>query len=372
MKKLFILMLFILSSSLFAQEWKIEEGKYEDYVYYVIKETPSGYESLINSTVFAWQTQSQYRNLYTASCEKSVLEFLNQENFEIQKLENQDCAFFPVSFMEQVFPDQLNMNIEITKDDLKYIWKELSSRYAGFSEMKKSGLNKKEFMEIKNSNELKSLLDKYVEDCHFNINIRGFSYSQNTAYDEGSKRSLDPENTYFEKESPNAYYVRFTSCSKNNNDYFDKLPDVSQKAMDKDFIILDARTNNGGSDMPQFSLRKKLQNQDYKGTVIVLQDNWSFSSGEVWHVYGVKGLKYKCLLVGTHSGGMQNYGNCETYENKKLFISMYFGYSNFRKNLPANYLGDGKGYEPDIWATTENMKSVLEELGVDLTGITFQ
>lgn len=40
-------------------------------------------------------------------------------------------------------------------------------------------------------------------------------------------------------------------------------------------------------------------------------------------------------------------------------------------NLPKNYLGEGLGYEPDIWATTETMKATLEGLGLDLKGIQF-
>ena len=76
--------------------------------------------------------------------------------------------------------------------------------------------------------------------------------------------------------------------------------------------------------------------------------------------------------MGTHSGGLQNYGNCKTYENKDLRISLYFGKTDFTKDLPENYLGDGKGYVPDIWATTETMKSVLQEMGVDTGDIIFQ
>ena len=69
---------------------------------------------------------------------------------------------------------------------------------------------------------------------------------------------------------------------------------------------------------------------------------------------------------------MQNYGNCRTITDKKNRLSIYLGKTSFRNSIPENYLGEGKGYEPDIWATTETMASVLENLGVDLTGITFQ
>ena len=372
MKKIFALVFILLSSSLFAQEWKIEEGNYEDYVYYVIKETPAEYENLINSMVCAKQSRMSYRNLYNSFCKDEILEYLKNDEFEIGNNNNADAAFLPVSFLKKYFPEVLETNIAISKDDLDFIWEKLSTKYAGFSDMKKKGFNKKQFYKIKNSIELKKLLDKYVEDCHFQLRVREFLYDQETAYDEGSKKSKDPSDIYFEKETSNAYYVRFTNCTADNTAYFQNMPAVSFFGKDKDFIILDARSNSGGSETPQFNLRKSLDSIKYKGTVIVLQDNWSFSSGEVWHTFGVDGLRFKRMLVGTHSGGMQNYGNCEVYNNENLNIAMYFGSTNFRKYLTENYLGDGKGYEPDVWATTETMASVLTSLGVDVTGIEFK
>ena len=41
-------------------------------------------------------------------------------------------------------------------------------------------------------------------------------------------------------------------------------------------------------------------------------------------------------------------------------------------SLPSNYLGDGKGYEPQVWATTQTMKEVLEGMGIDTQGIEFK
>ena len=274
--------------------------------------------------------------------------------------------------MEKYFPEVFNVNIPVTKDDLDFIWEILSTKYAGFSYMKKKGLTEKKFYKIKNTKDLKKLLDKCVEDCHFQLRIREFSYEQKTAYDEGTRKSLDPSDLYFEKETSNAYYVRFTNCTESNTAFFLNMPAVSFYAQNKDFIILDARSNSGGSQTPLLSLSKSLNNLMYKGTVIVLQDNWSYSSGEVWSIFGLDGYSYKRLLVGTHSGGMQNYGNCELFYNEKLSIAIHLGYSDFRKSLPSNYLGEGKGYEPDIWATTKTMASVLTGLGVDVTGIEFK
>lgn len=103
--------------------------------------------------------------------------------------------------------------------------------------------------------------------------------------------------------------------------------------------------------------------------IFVTQDNWSYSAGEVW----IMASQFKDLLdltlIGTHSGGAQIYGNCVSYEENGIFF--YLPSTSFVKYLPKNYLGEGKGYEPDIWANKENMKSKLESLGLDLSGIEF-
>ncbi len=373
-RKSLLAIVLMLSTIVFANDWDVQEFPYEQYVYYIVTDTPETYKNLIGTMVFAWQGRSSYRNAYESSCKDGIIEFLKKEDFNIgiNPDTKKDSAFLSEGFMEKYFPELVNVNIPVTQADLDFIWEKLSSKYAGFSDMKKKGFNKKQFYKINNTKDLKTLLDKYIEDCHFQLNVREFSYNQNTAYDEGSKRSKDPANIYFEKETSNSYYVRFTGCGVENDLYNKNLQKVALKAVKKDFIILDSRSNHGGSDFPQILLRRDLNNLKYKGTVIVLQDNWSFSSGESWHIFGVDGLRFKCLLVGTHSGGMQNYGNCQLYNDEKLNVGIYFGYSNFRKDLPSNYLGDGKGYEPDIWATTETMKATLEGLGVDLTGIDFQ
>lgn len=364
----------MLGSIVFANDWDVVEKPYEQYFCYVITDAPEKHKNLTGTMVFAWISRSSYRNLYESSCKEGIIEFLKNEDFEIDiDPDHQiNSAFLSERFIEKYFPELVNVNIPVTEADLDFIWDKLSSKYGGFSDMKKKGFNKKKFYKINNTKDLKKLLDKCIEDCHFQLNIRGFSYNQNTTYDKGSKKSKDLPNTYFEKETSNAYYVRFTSCVPENDLYNKNLQKVALKAEKKDFIILDSRSNHGGSDFPQELLRNDLNTLKYKGTVIVLQDNWSFSSGESWSIFGVDGLRFKCLLVGTHSGGMQNYGNCQSYYNEELNVAMYFGSTNFRKYLSANYLGDGKGYEPDIWATTETMKATLEGLGVDLTGIDFQ
>lgn len=45
--------------------------------------------------------------------------------------------------------------------------------------------------------------------------------------------------------------------------------------------------------------------------------------------------------------------------------------TSFATWLPDNYLGEGKGYEPDIWTNKDNMKGILGNLGLDLSEIVF-
>ena len=106
---------------------------------------------------------------------------------------------------------------------------------------------------------------------------------------------------------------------------------------------------------------------------MALQDNWCYSAGEIWRLFAWQDeFPWESILVGTHSGGCQIYGNCETYKNEDLQILLYFGVDAFWRNLPSNYLGEGKGFEPQIWATTQTMKDVLEDLGIDTEGIEFR
>ena len=358
-----LLIAMLLGSFVFASSWQINEKKHsETYYWYFIEDAPEEYQQVKGTSIYATQNNHSYRNLFSIPLKDEILNYLEEGKFEVRIEDNQDSIF--------LFPEILNINIDLSQEELKSLWKIFSKKYAGFSDMKKKGFTKKELLSIKTSDELKALLDKYIEDCHFTLDIREMSYSQNTAHDEGTSKSLDPNPVYFERETSNAYYVRFTNCSSKK--YHENFENIYLKAMDKDFIILDARSNNGGSNFPQSKLRNSLAKKNYKGTVYVLQDNWSYSSGEVWEVFGDKTLPYTCKLVGTHSGGMQNYGNCRNIRDSKNHVSVYCGRSNFRKILPSNYLGEGKGYEPDIWATTQTMKSVLEGLGVDLTGIDFQ
>ena len=265
-----------------------------------------------------------------------------------------------------------NQKYKLSKAELTYIWETLSDNYAGFDKMEEQGFTEKKFFKIKTYADLTKLFDQYISDCHFYFKINDLEYRQPFAHDEGTKESVDPAGqTYFEKETSNAYYVRFNSCT--SDDYKNNLPQVYENALKKEYLILDARSNHGGSDAPQLMLMGRLEAWKYSGTIVILQDNWSFSGGELWRIFAWQDEHpWNSILVGTHSGGCQAYGNCETFRNEELNIILYFGVDSFLESLPSNYLGDGEGYEPQVWATTQTMKDVLEGLGIDTTGIEFR
>lgn len=372
MKKMFLAFAALLECCfLFCSEWSIEEQTYNfpiddsssEYYFYYVVSTPEKYSNVKNGTsIYAWQSENMYRNLFTQPNKDKILEYLDTDNFDVYNIDGYDCIFLPFSFLKET--------ISISEQQLQYVWDEFEKNYIAFSDMKKKGFSKKKFFAVKTYGDLVDLFNQYIDDAHFNFTISDITYKLQTAYDEGSIPSIDEDNTYYETATSNAYYVRFTNCT--SDAYLENMPTVGERALNKEYLILDARTNYGGNNYPVFETVNYLTDKKYKGTIYVLQDNWSFSSGELWSVIGHKSVKLNKKLAGTHSGGMQKYGNIRYYENEELGISMRFGSKSFVKTLPKNYLGEGKGFEPEIWATTQNMKSILESFGIDLTGIEFQ
>lgn len=358
---------FLSCSKPVAQNWEIEEKTDEQngvsYFQYEIVTAPEEYAEYIHSNVYyCADIQTDQTNLYFfCSKKESINNLLNTGRFDIRQFENGKIVFidFPV-----------NMKTKISKEQLEYMWQMFEEHYVGFSEMQQKGLTKKKFLKIKNYSGFQNFMEEYVEDCHMSIYLPGICFHKPTCHDEDCVRSIDPAETFFETETSNAYYVRFCNCT--SQEYSSRFPRVSYNAIDKDFIILDARSNSGGSNSPQYGLQTNLSQLGFKGTVVVLQDNYSYSAGEAWVVFGQPGSPYKCVLVGTHSGGMQRFGNIMPYQNLESGILMTLCYTDFNSNLPDNYLGEGKGYEPDIWATTPEMKTVLEEMGIDTGDIVFQ
>lgn len=251
--------------------------------------------------------------------------------------------------------------------DKAYIYSILKNHYGGFGDIRKKGFNKREYFAAKSYDELSVILNKYICDGHLKIvKNHQFIYKINQVFDADTYKSKDEPETFVAKETSNTFYIRCNSC-ESSWDGYRSLPEYAIKAYDKEFIVLDFRSNPGGGKVPQFGFFNKLSNNGYNGTIFILQDNWSYSSGEVWSVTdNYKKLNFK--LVGTHSGGAQGSGNCRVY--KKNGVYMYVPLSKFAPE--PYYLGEGIGYEPEIWATTQTMKGVLENLGPDLSDIIFE
>jgi len=175
-KKILSIIILFAFVSLFAEEWKITEKEYnQTYHFYVIEEAPENYAFTKGTTVFATYNNHSYRNLFSVSLKDKMLEFLAQEKFEIKNEDGFDCIF--------LLPDFLDIKFDITQDELGAIYKILKNKYTAFSDMKKKGFSKEEFFQIHNSEELKNYLDKYIEDCHFNLRLREMNYGQDLARD---------------------------------------------------------------------------------------------------------------------------------------------------------------------------------------------
>ena len=365
MKKSFLFCFLLLSALLIScskknHNWVIEENRHDAYYYYTIKQAPDSFKEFTGTNIYYRQSRSNATYTWLVSHKEEIEKYLLKNDLQIVTSKFGDKYLF--------LPDGFFV-IQINQDELSYIWDILSSSYAGFAEMQEKGFSKKKLMAVKDSRDFHKLFTKYIDDCHFTIRIRDYCFDKPTARDEGTFASKDPAGTYFEKETQNAYYLRFNDCV--SEEYMTVFPSSVLNACKKDFIILDARSNRGGNISPLENFGNYLNNAYYQGTVICLQDNWSFSSGELWHKFGTKDVKFKTKLVGTHSGGVQRFGTGEHY-NEKLDVFIYAGQFPMDGVLPDNWLGEGKGYEPQIWATTENMKETLEKLGVVLDDIEFK
>lgn len=348
----------------YAPNWdtKNEKGVYY-YYYYTVTKAPEKYENFIGTTIF-YPINNNVGNMWRKSCKKSILLALDYEEFHTFQIDNRECICTELDLNSEEFKFVREANFIKTRKAIYHI---LSHSYVGYKDMKARGFSKAVWNTAKSYDEMKEILDKYVNDNHLNFHSQSFYYRRAQKFDEGAKPSADPEKTCRIKETSNTFYIRYNTCDAEWYEY-QKMPLYAYSAEKKDFIVLDFRSNNGGFDGPQFAFFQNLEKEKYKGTIYILQDNWSYSSGESWYSIGkFKDLNFK--LVGTHSGGMQYYGNCRTVT--KDGVVGWVPSTSFVSAIPANYLGEGIGYEPEIWATTENMKSVLEDCGLDLEDIIF-
>ena len=237
MKKQFLIFLsvfmLLISSCSKENEWKLKESINQQYYIYEIIDAPETFKAYIGTKVYKHYGQQYESYGFSDSCEDRIIEYLNKENFE--KLTTRDGKkniLLPVTFDKVVF----------NNEQLNYIWDILSQNYAAFPEMTKKGFSKRKLLKVKNETDFYRLFDNYVNDCHFAIRVgKNFFYDQPTARDEGTFRSQDPLNIYFEKETSNAYYIRFNDCKSYG--YWNDLPYAGSAASKKDFIILDARSN---------------------------------------------------------------------------------------------------------------------------------
>jgi len=345
---------------------KNEAGEYFYYCY-TITNAPKKYVDFIGTTVFYPNDGNGVGNIWYKDCEKELLIALDHEDFYTIDMGDRLYICTDLNLNHVSYKPSKKYTFEDDKDAIYHI---LKLYYAGFPDMKKKGFTNDEWEAVNSYDDITNILDKYMNDTHFSINTKNdYYYHQSQRFDEGTSPSIDPAKTCIFNKTSNTFYIRYNSCDTSWDEYL-KLPSLAKTAKEKDFIVLDFRSNHGGGNGQQFEFFRNLVNYGYKGTIFVLQDNWSYSSGEVWETTGdfINTLNFK--LAGTHSGGAQMYGNCRSVTKKGVII--WVPTTSFASILPENYLGEGLGYEPDIWATTPEMKSVLEAQGLDLTGIIFQ
>lgn len=344
---------------------KNADGNYIFYMY-IITKAPEEYSQYVNSTVYYPISQNNVGNMWHKSVKDLILLSLDYDDFHTFIMDNQSYICTSLNLNEKPYKhiDKAAVFLKEKND----IYKILKLKYAGYPDMVKRGFTKEMWDNASTFDEIKDIFDTCINDTHLSISTNsGFYYHQNQRFDEGTSPSIDPEKTFIAKKTSNTYYIRYNSCDVKWPDYAN-FPKLAYEAKNKDYIVLDFRSNHGGGNYQQILFFRNLA--DYKGTIYVLQDNWSYSSGEAWETTGEFIDKLNLKLVGTHSGGMQLYGNCRSIT--KGDVTAWVPSSSFAALIPKNYLGEGLGYEPDIWATTPQMKQVLESQGLDLSGIIFQ
>lgn len=331
---------------------------------YIIESAPEEYSEYIGTSVYYDTTfihleTAMLKDIFPESCIDKVNNAFLENNF---------CKFTSSGYnVLCIYNPQNYMPFEEVKD---FIYKTLSKKYAGFKDIKKKGFSKEIWEAVSDYDEMRKVLYEYMNDNHFYIYMGARKiFRREQVFDEGSVKSTDPAMTMFTKTTSNTYYIRCNDCDRQWEEYL-KLPSYAYEACKKDFIVLDFRSNPGGSNYEQTDFFRNLKKKHYKGKIFVLQDNWSASSGEVWEKAGLYTKSLDVHLVGTHSAGMQMYGNVKTFKKGALLVNVPT--RKFGNNLPSNYLGEGRGYEPEIWALTKDMKAVLEKEGLDLTGIEFK
>ena len=256
----------------------------------------------------------------------------------------------------------------ITADQKKEIKKALFEQYSG-----KANLSKKEFDSVNTIGDLVNFLKTNIkDDNHFWFLVQcscGYihiylHHLTGQVFDKNSFKSADTGNYVREyRSTSNAEYVRISDESK------DDQTEVLRKVKgNKQFIIFDYRSNSGGTNLPQLELLDKLKSQNYKGQLIILQDNYCYSGGEVAMVIPDY-PSFNWLVMGQHSGGMNMNGNWKEVKVDNMIFGVPSVYRS-KEILGERWEGEGIGYRPDIFIERiEDFVPALEQLGVDMIGI---
>jgi len=264
----------------------------------------------------------------------------------------------------------------LTRQEKDFIKSNIVYNYVGYSFMKQNGFNKKMIDEADTVSDLFNLLDHYVDDRHFFIKIGNLKFRQGLKYTPEIERSRDKLKTFNRIETNNTYYIRFNSSQPDWEPY-KNFPTYAEEAKEKSFIVLDARSNSGGDYHAILNFFKKLEKSKYKGKIVILQDSYSCSAGEIWAYVDMScnnidiQTPYRCkldlLLVGTYSGGMSEWGYNKSYTSGDITITLARVHWKMDKE---KWQGEGKGFKPDIYTT--DYKITLESLGCDMSEIEFQ
>ena len=294
---------------------------------------------------------------------------------------------------------------ELTTQEKNWIKNTLSNHYGGYEDMLKKGFSPEMLDTVDTISDLYKLFDTYIQDTHFTFSKKGYEqyhqkrkawipdFDKDTSNIPNSNKFYYPaknnlgqdyvyaeylidspkeekalaDRTYYEKPIGNneTYYIRVGTCDNNSN--YKNMSSAHKNAAKYTNIILDGRSNSGGGQGPLMDFFNGLKSAGYDGTIYVLQDYHSYSSGELYCIADRYKSNLNIILIGTNSGGMQKYANCIGYEKGDLWLwlpSNYFA-------LPERFMGEGLGYPADIWSLTKDLKKTFDFLNVNTTGIYF-
>ena len=258
----------------------------------------------------------------------------------------------------------------IPQDEMNWVKECLFEIYA-----QKDTLPKDEFKKVITYEDLYNYLHEYINDNHFEMYCADLLSNgqpnemkkmwwirDNKNYDEENRlKSLDKGDYITYTETKNAEYVRNVGhVNLSDTEVLNKVKG------NKDFIILDYRSNGGGKGMTISEFLGRLEKIDYKGKIICLQDNYSGSAAEFGRWTGK--TKLDIILVGQNGEGyiISNAGTIKKYGH--LWIQLPTSKNNIL-NTP-NYDGEGKGYKPDVRVyKNEDFVPTLEKMGVDMIDI---